>query len=153
MSSFTSSLFNLLLDYSILSSFDGNVSSPSSRRNLDSKQIGLHQHCQLEAHKRTQLFFFPWLIMDIIRLIVVPLPSPFLYSHLILVIALLHIYTWIFINSSFSFCLHLSIKKLSLKAKWLSHAMFYEDFFKDHGYITEQHYRKYLSFEVKLSSL
>lgn len=96
---------------------------------------------------------FPRLIMDIIRLLAVPLPSPFLFSYLILGDRLLPVYTWVFINPSFPFCLHLSIRKLSLKAKWLADAMSYEDFLKDHRHITEQDYGKHLSFEVKLSSL
>ena len=68
VSSFISSLFNLLLDCSILSSFDGSPPSPIVKI-LDSSQIGLCQRCQVEAGKRTQLFF-PWLTMDTVQLIV-----------------------------------------------------------------------------------
>jgi hypothetical protein len=50
---FTPSPFSVLLSYFILSKFDNNF--PPKRKNLDSIQIGLHQHCQLEAYRITQL--------------------------------------------------------------------------------------------------
>lgn len=56
------------------------------RKKLGHNQTGLHLYGQLEAHKRTQLTSPPlitWLIVDIIKLIVVPLPPPIFYSYLI----------------------------------------------------------------------
>lgn len=109
------------------------ITSVPQRKNLDNSQTGPHLYGQLESHKRTQLFPPPtitWLIVDIITLIVVPLPPTNLLqlSYLIFgdgfVAYIYVIYTHQFSLTPLLFLLcpisiHLSIRKLSLQAQWL----------------------------------
>lgn len=83
MSSFTSTLFNLLLGCSILSYFDDDCPTQTAPgKILDTNQIGLYQPPGGPQEDSADCFF-PWLIVDIIKLMVALLPPPFLYRFLI----------------------------------------------------------------------
>lgn len=107
MSSFISSPFKLLLGYWILRNLDDNHPCPPR------KKLGQQPDWPTSIwptggpqEDLSWLFFSPrlitWLIVDIIKLLVVPLPPPIFNSSVTysLVMALLHIYTWIFLNPS-----------------------------------------------------
>lgn len=86
MPSFISSPFKLLLGYWILSNFDDNYSCPP-KKNLDTTTLAHICMANWRPTRGLSWLFFPplitWLIMDIIKLIVVPLPPPIFYSYLI----------------------------------------------------------------------
>lgn len=86
MSSFTPSPFKLLLGYWILSNFDDNYPCPPKKKTWTQPDwptsiwpTGGPQEDSADSPPP----LITWLIVDIIKLIVVPLPPPIFYSYLI----------------------------------------------------------------------